>query len=224
MINPDDMKAFEEAVELILKSPSSKFSDLSEITGINLKSDFAYANLQETDLSDVDFSGANLQETDFANSTCIRTNFSRANLYGANLSHADLSDANLSNADLMGADLTSANLEGVILAGANMDGAIVDASVLNSELLSDEQKKAVTTESVEPMEQVGIQLQFLGDRGEIDPLTLHHGSTSPYGEQSTSYLTADDLLAGADNFGSETPPIDSDSSLFRQNPGDQRNA
>ena len=78
--------------------------------------DLRYADLSNTNLSNIDLSdtrlrGINLSDADFSGA-----DFSDADLRGANLSGADFSGA-----FLMGADLAHADLRGANLSGANLD-------------------------------------------------------------------------------------------------------
>ena len=88
--------------------------------------DLIGAALPKYDLAGDDFAYANLQDT----------NLARADLAGADLSHANLAGADLSGADLRGADLQFANLAGANLQGANFRGAELFAAELNGAILT----------------------------------------------------------------------------------------
>ncbi|MDF2387248.1 pentapeptide repeat-containing protein [Nostoc ellipsosporum NOK] len=108
--------------------------DLShtDLRGANLHE----ANLELSNLYQVNLSGANLAEANFSGAILSAANLSGANLAGANFSGAILSAANLSGANLAGAKLCRANLYLANLCGANLHDAILEGANLREAKLS----------------------------------------------------------------------------------------
>lgn len=121
----DSDKLLAEQFDKIITAETQDFSELVNLAGLNLRSDFAGANLRGTLLKGIDFSGANLHRAnlrgvDFSDADLSEANLSAAKLGGADLSGAFLSNADLTNADLHRASLALANLSGANLSGANL--------------------------------------------------------------------------------------------------------
>jgi len=81
------------------------------------------ADLRQSDLSDVNFSGADLRGTDLRFAELARADFSVAILKGVKFRGANLNGANLRRAQLWQADPQYASVRGVSLAGAELMGA-----------------------------------------------------------------------------------------------------
>ncbi len=108
ILTAEQMKELKNTLQFIYQTPSDNFTDLVDIAGLNILTDFAGGNLTGANLSGLKLSSANLKY---------------ANLRGADLTDIDLSEANLSYAKLNGADLTGAYLEGANLTNANLQSA-----------------------------------------------------------------------------------------------------
>ena len=91
------------------------------------RTNFRYANLSNTDLSQLNLTNINLIEADLSYTNLKGTNLSNAKLIAANLSNANLTNANLTNAKLIGADLTNANLHNTKLTNANVINTILES-------------------------------------------------------------------------------------------------
>jgi serine/threonine-protein kinase len=115
-------------------------TDTLLIAYVKGRRDFALHDLSMLDLQQVDLSGvnfryskldrtnlqkANLCNSDFSRASLKRTNLREVNLSKAYLNHADLEGVDLRGADLSYSDLNDANLRGVNLCGANLTGAKV---------------------------------------------------------------------------------------------------
>ncbi len=98
---------------------------------------FSYAQMQESNLSDANLSRVLMTRTDLSRSTLNRANLSSARLSGANLNSSQLVGANLSNAilenaSLTGADLGEANLKDADLVTANLRRVVALGTQLSS--------------------------------------------------------------------------------------------
>ncbi len=98
---------------------------------------FSYAQMQESNLSDANLSRVLMTRTDLSRSTLNRANLSNARLSGANLNSSQLVGANLSNAilenaSLTGADLGEANLKEADLVAANLRRVVALGTQLSS--------------------------------------------------------------------------------------------
>ena len=78
-------------------------------------------NLEDADLSRIDFKWA-----DLANANLTGADLSATDLRWADLTAADLQDANLTGADLNRTNLTNADLTGTNMAGVNLHSAYLD--------------------------------------------------------------------------------------------------
>ena len=80
--------------------------------------DLRQADLRETKLRNIDFTGANLEDVRFE-----RSNLRWGVLANADLQRANFTGANLQSADLKGADLNQVNFTATDLTGADLAGA-----------------------------------------------------------------------------------------------------
>ena len=80
--------------------------------------DLRQADLRETKLRNIDFTGANLEDVRFD-----RSNLRWGVLANADLQRANFTGANLQSADLKGADLNQVNFTATDLTGADLAGA-----------------------------------------------------------------------------------------------------
>ena len=78
------------------------------------------ANLENANLSGVNFSGDNLSSANFSGADLANANLTGDNLSSVNFTGADLANANLSGANMSGDILTGANLTDADLAGNNL--------------------------------------------------------------------------------------------------------
>ena len=89
---------------------------------------YAYADLMDSDWSELDLSNQDLKERDLGRTNLIGTNFSGADLSGVNFSESLLFEV-----DLNGADLTGANLENAIVYNMETDNTdFTDANLLGA--------------------------------------------------------------------------------------------
>jgi hypothetical protein len=79
------------------------------LSGIYLK----YADMKNTKLVNVDFSGADLTRADFSGASMYGANLEGANLFKANFERANLNSANLKKCDLLGVDFSNTKLNNV---------------------------------------------------------------------------------------------------------------
>jgi hypothetical protein len=108
---------FERIKEALLASDTKDIHQLAELVNLDLKTDFAGADLSNCNLQNSRLGNANLRRANLTGSDLTGANLSGANLSGANLSGANLSGANLSGANLSGANLEGANLRGTLFGG-----------------------------------------------------------------------------------------------------------
>ncbi|MBE9126400.1 MULTISPECIES: pentapeptide repeat-containing protein [unclassified Coleofasciculus] len=81
-------------------------------------SDFAFADLTQSDWQGADLSGAKLNNSQLQSADLSSTNLTRANLNNAQLQNAKLQNANLSAADLRGANVSGTDFLGATFAAA----------------------------------------------------------------------------------------------------------
>lgn len=118
-MNEDNaLQELKDSIQRLAEAETKDFAELVKITGLDLKQDFAEADLSEIDLSGIDFSNANLSGADLS-----KANLERVILVNANLENAALKNANLRSADLKGANLINANLKDTNLENADLRGA-----------------------------------------------------------------------------------------------------
>lgn len=110
----------EAIIKRIIRAETVDFVELASIAGLDIKKDFAGADLRHAVLSNADLRGCDFSETDFTSADLSNANLTASNLQGANFSHANLKEANLHSANLENADFTGADLSGVYLLYANI--------------------------------------------------------------------------------------------------------
>lgn len=96
----------EELVELLRKNPE-RFNEWK-------------ANQEETDLSEVDFSGISLSEKDFSNVDLNSSSFADCNLSFVNFTNSDLTSVDFTRAKVLECDFTDALLTGADCSYAEM--------------------------------------------------------------------------------------------------------
>lgn len=100
---------------------------------IKVNLDCPGAQMQDTNLTNLDLSEADFQEADLSGADLAGTNLTGANLVGANLESANLTGANLSFANLSQAWLVEANLTGTNLTGVTFNETVMpDGTLRNS--------------------------------------------------------------------------------------------
>ncbi len=87
-------------IQRILEAKTEKLSELAQIAGLSLETDYIGVDLSDEDLSHDNLDNANLSDADLSNTilnntTLKNVDFRRTNLKGASLINADLSLANL---------------------------------------------------------------------------------------------------------------------------------
>jgi uncharacterized protein YjbI with pentapeptide repeats len=138
------VKEFEE------KDENTPLRELAKLANLDLKKDFAGADLSDYVMNGYDLIQANLYRTILSKADLGEADLSEANLRGADLTGANLRGANLREANFTDADLTSANLReanlrdaillrvdvsGADLSGADLRGAnLRDTNFTNSNL------------------------------------------------------------------------------------------
>ena len=137
------LEQFEEHVESVINADTENFIQLIELTGLDIKEDFAALNLTHIDLSkqnlkNSNFKYSNLSGANLSNTDLSQANFSYANLSGANLSGANLNDADLSCANLNGAKLTDTDLSGANLRGTELKNTGLHVTDLSNSVTYDE--------------------------------------------------------------------------------------
>ncbi|MFW6295730.1 MAG: pentapeptide repeat-containing protein [Halothece sp.] len=126
-MNEDNaLQELKDSIQRLAKAETKDFAELVKITGLDLKQDFAEADLSEIDLSGIDFSNADLSGADLSNAK-----LERVILVNANLENATLKNANLRSADLKGANLINANLKDANLENADLRGAYFIPRIAN---------------------------------------------------------------------------------------------
>ena len=90
------------------------------------RTNFRYANLRDTDLSQINLTNVNLIEADLSGANLRGINLTNAKLIAANLENANLENANLTNAKLIGANLNNTNLENANLTNTNLTNTILE--------------------------------------------------------------------------------------------------
>ncbi len=106
MNNEQNQLNFESLVNEAINADTDDFFELARIFDLNPLTDFAGADLHETNLRGKNLQGANFKRTNFSSA-----NLGNTDLRGANLSYSDLSGADLRNADLRDASLNFARVE-----------------------------------------------------------------------------------------------------------------
>lgn len=101
-------KNLQSRIQRILEAPTQKLSELAQMAGLSLETDYIGVDLSGEDLSDDKLDNANL---------------SNANLSNANLSNTTLKNVDFRNTDLRGATLVNADLS-----LANLKETIIDQS------------------------------------------------------------------------------------------------
>lgn len=135
-----ELQLLKTTIQRVAAAQNESFLNLVSIAKLDLKRDFAGANLRGIDLSNVDFSGADLRDADLKDARLEAAKFNGADLRGANLRNSDLSQADLRGADLRKVYWDGANLRDVNLSGAKLSAralkkvAILDRTQLDSEL------------------------------------------------------------------------------------------
>lgn len=107
--------------------------------------DLSRLNLQQADLSGVNFRSSKLDRTSFQKAVLCNNDFSWASLKGTNLKEANLSKAYLHYADLEGAELQKADLSHAHLNNANLRGANLCGANLSGAKVTDEQLAQAST-------------------------------------------------------------------------------
>ena len=106
MNNEQNQLNFESLVNEAINADTDDFFELTKIFDLNPLTDFAGADLHETNLRGKNLQGANFKRTNFSSA-----NLSNTDLRGANLSYSDLSGADLRNSDLSNANLSFTRVE-----------------------------------------------------------------------------------------------------------------
>jgi len=118
-MNEDNaLQELKDSIQKLAEAETKNFAELVKVTGLDLKQDFAEADLSEIDLSGIDFSNANLSGANLSHAK-----LERAILFNANLENADLNNANLRSANLKGANLINTNLKNTNLVNADLRAA-----------------------------------------------------------------------------------------------------
>jgi uncharacterized protein YjbI with pentapeptide repeats len=107
----------------------------------------AGADVSETDLSSMDFSGCSLEHAKLQRVTAVGTSFAEATLHGCDFGGANLTRCDFGGADLRDAKLRYANVSEIVagapprLAGADLRGITVlrsaDATILERAVVTD---------------------------------------------------------------------------------------
>ncbi|BBO67185.1 hypothetical protein DSCA_11150 [Desulfosarcina alkanivorans] len=109
------------APELTRESVAARFNDTGNIAGLNL---------EDLDLSGLDFSGGMLQEAVMTRANLSGAVFDGADLTGAVMADVDLSGASFKKANLTDADFSMANCTGIDMTGATITDAVFDSARL----------------------------------------------------------------------------------------------
>jgi hypothetical protein len=130
------VKEFEE------KDENTPLRELAKLANLDLKKDFAGADLSDYVMNGYDLIQANLYRTilskaDLGEADLSEANLRGADLTGANLRGANLREANLTDADLTGANLREANLRDAILLRVDVSGADLSGADLRGANLRD---------------------------------------------------------------------------------------
>jgi len=111
----------QDTILQVAEAETENFAELVQLAGLNIKQDFAEADLSETNLEGIDLSSANLKDTILRSVNLNRTDLRRAILVNVDLRNATLKNADLRDANLTNANLSESNLTGADLRGANFD-------------------------------------------------------------------------------------------------------
>jgi uncharacterized protein YjbI with pentapeptide repeats len=126
------------SIKSIIETEIDNFLELANLANLNVKEDFAGADLSETNLGGLDLKKANFRSTDFRKANLKNTNLRDAILVRANLQNANLQNANLSGVDFQDADLAGADLRDAQFVGAiNLSSAkVINARFKNNNGIS----------------------------------------------------------------------------------------
>jgi uncharacterized protein YjbI with pentapeptide repeats len=113
----------ESILQRITSAETVDFVELASIAGLDIRKDFAGADLKNAVLSKADLRGCNFSRADFTSADLSYADLTEANLQGANFSLANLQYADLRSANLENAIFTEANLSGATLLYANIKDA-----------------------------------------------------------------------------------------------------
>ena len=123
MANEDSLQELQNSIQQVLEAETNDLLALARITGLDISTDFAGADLSNANLRGADLRGADLRGVNLSGANLRGSQFITANLSGAKLIRANLSGADLRNANLSGAKLIRANLSGAYLIRADLSGA-----------------------------------------------------------------------------------------------------
>nr|WP_290228379.1 pentapeptide repeat-containing protein [Trichocoleus desertorum] len=127
MSNQEFIRSAQELIDRVASAATDNFVELIKTAELNLKEDFAGAELIGIDLRNIDLKNADLSGANLSNSNLSGTNLDRANLKEANLSRANLSGATFRQADLTNANLTEVQARNTDLSGATLTGACLES-------------------------------------------------------------------------------------------------
>ena len=106
----------EERIEKLLSiDDNQSMLDLCNIAKLDIKNDFAGADLTSVNLSNQSLQYSNFKRTNFSSAKLTSANFSSSDLSGENFSDAEVENGNFSNCNLQNANFDEANLDGAIL-------------------------------------------------------------------------------------------------------------
>lgn len=105
-----------QKIEQAIERDTNDFKELTEILGLDPKTDFAKGNLSEFELQNADLANADLNHSRLDQAYLQNADLSNTDLTGVNFSNCDLTDANLT-----GANLTNASFRNAILKGTKFD-------------------------------------------------------------------------------------------------------
>ena len=111
------------SIKSIIEAETNNFLELANLANLDVKQDFAGADLSDTNLGGLDLKEANFRSTNFRKTNLEGTNLRDAILVRANLRDANLTDAILVRANLQDANLQNANLNGVDFEDVDLTGA-----------------------------------------------------------------------------------------------------
>ena len=171
------------SIKGVIEAETDNFLELANLANLNVKQDFAEADLSETNLDGLDLKKANFKSTSFWKASLKGANLREAILVRVNLRDANLRDAILVRANLQNADLQNANLNGVDLQDADLNGAdlshaqlvgttnLLSAKVVNTRFKNNNGisknfeleliRNGAFCEGVRPSKQIKIPIQVL---------------------------------------------------------------
>jgi len=131
-ISPQELQ---EMIQQVAEAETENFAELAQLAGLDLKRDFAEADLSRTDLSGADLSSADLSSADLSSADLSKSNLVQANFKGADLRYANINKAKVFSADFNNTKIIFLNAWLIFLNAGNMSSIILSRIIASSFLV-----------------------------------------------------------------------------------------